>query len=485
MTSTLPELHQRDPKAANVQHIPGGSCPILPMQLCIIWAVTEEGLVTKLARDVWFAALTVQFWRCKNKLGQSYRPSSRGFRVADIAKVLGVGEAKLRGPLRQLDQAGIFRLTEEGPWFATCLSDLSVPDPVIERIRTMFDQLHHNTRDKIIAVPRRLLKVIVQCGRKTVRLATLLGLLLRMMLTKRTDKYGGYKGCCKAAWIAEVFGVGVDRVKAERRHLIREGWFTEEPTPPQVQKRFGLWLRLNLNPTPCSPKSADDEPPTKANPAKVKPQNRAKPLKLQPLSNQELPSEEGILNNQKLLKDTLPGVEQSQTHAPENKPTWTDIAEEDLHLPDRRMGLFEDAVRRGILRNTQADRLTFLSAIARTLQKATHNVSGFLRRLIETPDYRGFITQGDEDTARRWLRESERRPQPVLMAEPEVAMPSLSNDALTVQVLLQDLKRAGYTGHHPLALIQREGYLSDWTRERWNQAAFELADVRRLSPSLP
>src|SRR5918992_3936829 len=126
------------------QPIPGGSCPILPMQLCIIWAATQEGALTKLARDVWFAALIVQFWRCKNKPGQPYRPSPRGFRIADMAKVLGVQETKLRGPLEQLDQAGILRITEKGPWFATDLADLSIPDSIRVRIHTMFDQLHPN-----------------------------------------------------------------------------------------------------------------------------------------------------------------------------------------------------------------------------------------------------------------------------------------------------------------------------------------------------
>jgi hypothetical protein len=350
----------------------------------------------------------------------------------------------------------------------------------------MFDQLHPHTRDKIIAVPRRLLKVIVQCGRKTVRLATLLGLLMRMMLEKRTDQYGGHKGCCKAQWIAEVFGVGVDRVKTERRHLIREGWFTQEPTPPQVQKRYGLWLRLNLQPTPCTSKPVDQDLKTlkEAEPAQVEPQNCSNLLKLQPLSNQKLPSKEGILINQKLPEDTPPGVGQSQTSAPKSKPTWTDIAEADLHLPERRVELFEDAVMRGVLRDTQADRLTFFSAIARTRQKATRNAGGFLRRLVETPDYRGFITQADEDIAWRWLGELEWKTEPVLKAEPEAALPLLSNDALTVRVLLQDLKPVRYSGH-PLTLIQHMGYLSDWTRKRWDQAALELAEIRRLGRSLP
>jgi len=72
----------------------------------------------------------------------------------------------------------------------------------------------------------------------------------------------------------------------------------------------------------------------------------------------------------------------------------------------------------------------------------------------------------------------------VSIAEPEEPVPSLSNDALTVKVLLQDLKPVRYTGH-PLALIQRTGYFSDWTRERWAEATAELASVRRSGQSLP
>ena len=74
--------------------------------------------------------------------------------------------------------------------------------------------------------------------------------------------------------------------------------------------------------------------------------------------------------------------------------------------------------------------------------------------------------------ARRWLGASERMEQPVPMAEAEEAMPSLSTDALSVKIPLQDLKPVRYTGH-PSTLIQRTGYLSDWTRERWEKAKLE------------
>jgi hypothetical protein len=306
MSSTIPDVHLKDSKVTVAQSIPGGSCLIMPMQFCIIWVVSEEKMITKLARDVWFAALEVQFWRCEREPGKPYRPSLSKFRISDIAKILGVGERQLRDPLQQLADVGIMRITDNGPWFATSLADISVPEMVRVRIKAMFNKLHPNSRDKGISVPRRILRLIVRCGRKTVRLATLLGLLLRIMLEKRTGHYGGYKGCCKAAWIADVFGVGVDRVKTERRNLIREGWFEEESTSPRVQKRFGLWLRLSLRPSESAPKSLETPTESETSAPELEPQNPPKPLKLQPLSNRQLPSEEGILNNQKLPKDNPP-----------------------------------------------------------------------------------------------------------------------------------------------------------------------------------
>jgi hypothetical protein len=81
-------------------------------------------------------------------------------------------------------------------------------------------------------------------------------------------------------------------------------------------------------------------------------------------------------------------------------------------------------------------------------------------------------------------RASERMEQPVPMVQSEATVPSLSTDALSMKILLQNLKPVRYTGH-PLALIQRTGYLLDWTRERWDQAASELADVHRPGRALP
>ena len=136
----------------NTQIIPGGSCPILPIQICLIWVMAEKKTISKLARDVWFAALTVQFWRAKRIPGQSYRPEPKAFRIDDAARLLGTDQTKLLKPLEQLERTGILRLTKDGPLFATSLNDIVVPPPVRDCITTMFDKLHPDTRDKPIAV---------------------------------------------------------------------------------------------------------------------------------------------------------------------------------------------------------------------------------------------------------------------------------------------------------------------------------------------
>ena len=57
--------------------------------------------------------------------------------------------------------------------------------------------------------------------------------------------------------------------------------------------------------------------------------------------------------------------------------------------------------------------------------------------------------------------------------------PALSEDALIVQTVTADLKRAGVTSD-VFGMVQRHGYLRDWDQDRWLQAEQELAQARLL-----
>ncbi|HZC02731.1 MAG TPA: hypothetical protein VE844_15660, partial [Gammaproteobacteria bacterium] len=383
----------------------------------------------------------------------------------------------------------VLNISHTGIAFAQSLDDVTVAEGVKQRARAMFDQLHPDTRDKLIKIPRRLLRLIVQCGRRIVRAATLIGMLLTTMLTKRRDRYGGYKGCCKAQWIAKVFGVDASRVKSERAKLIEEGWFTREPTTPGARKKFGQWVRLNLMPPEPT---ASPGAPSAEDPSKVQPQNAPSETKVQPLLNPSLSSSEEILKNQALTtSDPDPGAYQPPTS---EQPTWTDIKLEDLHHNIRSEQLRQEAIQRGYIRDTPSDRVNFFAAIAHTLRVSKTNACGLLRTVVEkglwyvisqADEYNGIVrlkqatqTQTAQETqqvqANPFLTTSTRgdlrdRDQPI----------ELSQDALIVRTVTADLHKTGVTGD-VLQTVKRHGYLRDWDRDRWERAEQELAQARLL-----
>src|ERR671912_1251430 len=316
-----PSIADLGPETPEAQDILGGTCPLSPMQICLLWAARQEKIISPLAFNVYVAAHEVKYWRSKTEPGETYRYTPYGFQRADVNRLLpDVPEAKIAKAFEELEAIHLLTISKSGIWFAETLNEVTVHERVKHRALTMFNQLHPDTRDKIIKIPRRLLKLIIQCGRRIVRAATLFGLLLTTMLTKRTTRYEGYKGCCKAEWIGKLFGVNAKRVNLERTRLINEGWFKAEPTTPPVRKKFGQWVRLTLTPSEPTPEPVETPTP---DPPKVQPQTPPDDTKVQPLLNPTLSSSEEISNNQTLSpEDPEPGVEQPKNL---HEPTWMNI----------------------------------------------------------------------------------------------------------------------------------------------------------------
>jgi hypothetical protein len=459
------------------------------MQICLLWAARQEKIISPLAFNVYVAAHEVKYWRSKTEPGETYRYTPYGFQPADVNRLLpDVPEAKIAKAFDELDAIHLLTISESGIWFAETLDEVNVHERIKQRALTMFNQLHPDTRDKLIKIPRRLLKLIIQCGRRIVRTATLFGLLLTTMLTKRTTQYEGYKGCCKAEWIGSLFGVNAKRVNLERARLINEGWFTREPTTPRVRKKFGQWVRLNLTPSEPTPEAVETPDP---DPPKVQPQTPPDDTKVQPLLNPSLASKEAILNNQTLsAEEPDAGVDQQKNL---DEPIWTDIQPDDLRQDARSEALRQEAIQRGHLKNTQPDRINFFAAIAHALRVAKHNACGLLRTVVEQGLWH-FLSQADEYNAIQRLRraddeheakEAQRmHPNPFLTMSADKSGEAheqlgLSEDALIVQTVTADLQRAGVT-NDVFGMVQRHGYLREWDQDRWLQAEQELAQARLL-----
>jgi hypothetical protein len=223
----------------------------------------------------------------------------------------------------------------------------------------------------------------------------------------------------------------------------------------------------------------------------VQPQNPDSDTKVQPLLNPSLASEEAIFNNQTLPSDESdPGADQPK---PLDEPTWTDMQLHDLRHDARSEALRQEAIQRGHLKNTQADHINFFTAIAHALRVAKHNACGLLRTVVEQGLWH-FLSQADEYTAIQRLRrttdereakEAQRiHPNPFLTIPADRSgevheQPGLSEDALIVQTVTADLKRAGVT-NDVFGMVQRHGYLRDWDQDRWLQAEQELAQARLI-----
>src|SRR5688572_7110749 len=478
-----------DSETPAVQDILGGICPLAPMQICLLWSAQQEKVISPLAFKVYVAAHEVKFWRCKSEPGRTYRYTPYGFQRSDVNRLLPeVPAAKIAKAFDELDAIHLLTISDTGIWFAETLNEVTVNERVKHRALTMFNQLHPDTRDKIIKIPRRLLKLIIHCGRRIVRTATLFGLLLTTMLTKRTTRYEGYKGCCKAAWIGTLFGVNAKRVNRERARLIDEGWFTREPTTPRARKKFGQWVGLTLTPAQPTPEAVEN--PTPDTP-KVQPQHPDSDTKVQPLLNPSLSSSEEILKNQTLPADAPEAGACQPNHLDE--PTWTNMQLHDLRHDARSEALRQQAIQRGHLKHTQPDRINFFAAIVHALRVAKHNACGLLRTVVEQRLWH-FLSQADEYTAIQRLRratdereakEAQRmHPNPFLTMPADRSgevheQPGLSEDALIVQTVTADLERAGVTSD-VFGMVKRHGHLRDWDQARWLQAEQELAQARLL-----
>ena len=307
----------------------------------------------------------------------------------------------------------------------------------------MLSNIGYVNFDRGLRMPRRMLVFLMTSQRpRPVYAGVMIALLIRTMLTKR---YGAYKGCCTASWIALVFGGDPSSIKSARARLIEDGWFARLDTPQRVRQRYGQWVILAMQQPVAN--HDETEPPVPPKSDVTEP----------PLQNQLLSDE--IKTNQSLQ----PGASQ---------PNWENIQPLDLHTPKRREQLYHAALAAGVIPSTEAHRRTFFAAVAHATRVARKNACGLLRRLVETPAYHHFISQLDEDQASSWLHS----------LLPQLALNTLSpakttNDLQDQQVvfyLCNQLHSAGFRADNcfPLIMTTHEGKtkLAGWTQERWDRA---------------
>ena len=433
--------------------IPGGSYSIPPLALLMVWAAYRQRKLDWLALRVWIALWEIKCWyEARPTSGDT--PQYNTSQITSATRSPNLTAKRLETALSNLKRLNLVNFTPTKIWIATELDDLQ--DSKLRQLAAqMSSHVGHANIGRGMRLPRRMLVFLMTSQRpRPVYAGVMFGLLIRTMLTKR---YGTYRGCCTAAWIALVFGGDTSSIKSTRAKLIRDGWFARLETPQRVRQRHGEWVVLVTDPPVENPD--ETEPPTTRKSGETEP----------PLKNQSLSSE--IETNQSLKHGA-------------SQPKWENIQPLDLHTPKRREQLYKAALAAAVISATEAHRRTFFAAVAHAIRVARKNACGLLRCLVETPDYRRFISQSDEDQASSWLRN----------LQPQVSLNTLLpgepmnelHDQHVVSYLYSQLNNAGFPTDNCFALIMstHEGRanLAGWTQERWDNTVAACQQQGTLIP---
>jgi hypothetical protein len=154
-------------------------------------------------------------------------------------------------------------------------------------------------------------------------------------------------------------------------------------------------------------------------------------------------------------------------------PRLEDVRVEDLKDTGRLMDLLGQAVARGLVSGSEADRLRFVGAAEHALGIGKENPAGLFMYLVRGKLWR-YLTQDDEDRANLRIKAFLRGPELPRVASSSIrpaARPMLSEDARMVIRVRSALAAKGYRGD-PFPQVRRLD--PSWTRERWDAALAEL-----------
>ena len=433
---------------------PGGTLSTTPRILCRVYGALVLRRIDWPSLRLWFAFLEARVRAAfAGAEGNVYREAAVLMGGRWTAKTVKKAEDKF-ARLGLLSVVGVLRVDDV---------ELDM------RAASMCAKLGHDNVDGSISLPRRHVRWLVARKKPAVTfVATLIAHLLRGCLAKRSAppwyaefrNGGDYRGCAIASWIADVFGVDETRVHTSRKHLIADQLFIRIPTCQRVQQLFGAWLVIAAG--PVAGIRAGARPPRKMH---VTATPISKPRTFKKLKNQKTGNYSDC------------------------DPSWHNIRQADLSMPIRHLALYRAAVVANAVDRSQAGKLFFFTALARAGTLADRNRAGFLRRLVEFPQYRHFLSDTDEDRGRQLLRESETAEaagapplHPAVHAlvfsladgDPETDTQAEADWPLVARLRrhLNDADVGAHEDRYAAVIETAAGrqLLAGWTRERWDRA---------------
>ncbi|MBI1827229.1 MAG: hypothetical protein HY287_03505 [Planctomycetes bacterium] len=365
----------------------GGYCIVAAFEVAWILCTYKAGFIRWYDVRVWFACKEAAARRCGLRNGRSAK-----YRVEEICSLVGgVNGGCVRAALRRLEATGLFRFGETAIRFATSPDELRIGD-----LSGFWSMVHAiGQKNRKVPIPRRIVRYIAGGMRKTLA-GTLLGHVLRCCYLNGAEYLS--EGSCSASWVARVFDLDERHVKRARKHLAEIGLLSAVESDSWHRKKYGA--RFAVSPTWSDSVEQPRERIVKRPPRSELSTNKRPPLLI--LKENSF----GIGNQKPALAADRPTGVCTQRGASAESPTMRHVTTDDIRDTRRLVGaggLFDDAVRRGLVNRCEADRLKFVAAAERAVREATRNPGGFFVRLVRAKLWH-YITLEQEDAARRRLR---------------------------------------------------------------------------------
>ncbi len=456
----------------------GGYEGISVTQLAMVWWAYQSGLITKLALRAYFGCRELETRRRLS--GGKYQPSLAGLRKL-VGGSLDAGQGGLRPAVNRLLELGLLRsCSKAGIAFASSAEEIKHKDR--SGLESMLGAMQGITRK--VPVPRRIIRRLAG-GLSKARTAVVIAHLIRCLFYRKAEGINPV-GCCKASWIALVFGITERSVYDARSYLCLElGWLIPQENTQRILNRDGLWVTVNLDWGPDEEKVPAPELSTEQGRGVAPSEDESSGPQPENAGHFSGPIENKNpltgSNNQKPASGGPAGVQVSNSGG--ENPNLRDIVPEDLRDTGRLLELHEQAVEQKLVTSSEADRLKFVAGVEHA--KAVGSKPCRLFAWIAWKGRWEVITQADEDAARMRLKQHFHAPPLRPTIAPSVTRPErvlLSEDAVLVQTIRAALKRANHRGDG-FPLLKRER--PEWTRERWDRALAELEASRSKTSEGP
>ena len=502
----------------------GGYVQISTLVLGLLWWAHTTGRLSLRAVRVGLALFELRIRRAayiwtEKRRGNPAPDFTPRYSTKELGDYCGLPEKRAKAALAELQSLGLVtEFTEARIAFASSLEALALSPDERAEFRAWLATL---TRRRRIPMPRRILALACESSAPAL-IAVILGVCLRCSWLRPGEGFS-FTGRVACAWLARRFGISLRAVQQAKEHLVTLGWIERRGNINRFGETIAInpaWHRLLVLPetqgekhqhqgagegalspddsvrpaaaAAAPPATPPDDEQTGTNSAGVEAPAGTNSAGFS-LTEESLPSEEIKYQRESHAAEQHPetsglGISISQEE-PEEKTTRAKTASEPLPPPrlsairpedfqdtDRALELFRQAVKCGLAPNdSEHTQLLWMAAIERARTVPARNPAGLFLFLVKNRKW-DFLSNGHFDAAharlKAYLYGDDRRSEgpPFLVPRPAPERPTLSKDALLVQVVRNELSRRGIRCELFSVLRSQAG----WDRARFDAALAEL-----------